>query len=76
MKHFCVAALAALSLVASGALATTPEEAQLISNAAQRGSASAQVLLALIYLEGQAGYPKDEKLAAQWLERSAQAGNV
>lgn len=57
------------------ARAMTAAEAGMIDSAAQRGSASAQVLLAVIYLNGMAGHARDETLAAQWFERAAQQGN-
>ncbi len=57
------------------ARAMTAEEAGMIDSAAQRGSASAQVLLAVIYLNGMADHPKDEKQAVQWFEKAAQQGN-
>ena len=57
------------------AQAMTATEAAMIDNAAQRGSASAQVLLAVIYLNGMADHPKNEQQAAQWFEKAAQQGN-
>ncbi len=57
------------------AQAMTVAEAGMIENAAQRGSASAQVLLAVIYLNGMADHPKNEQQAAQWFEKAAQQGN-
>lgn len=47
----------------------------MIDTAAQRGSPSAQVLLAVIYQNGMAGHAKNPALAAQWFERAAQQGN-
>jgi FOG: TPR repeat, SEL1 subfamily len=67
--------LLASLLCAAVAHAMTPAEAALIDNAAHKGSASAQVLLAVVYLNGMAGYPKNEALAAHWFERSAELGN-
>lgn len=56
--------------------AMTPEEAILVSNAAQRGSDGAQLLLAIEYLHGDRGMPKDEKLAVYWFERAGAQGNA
>lgn len=47
----------------------------MIDSAAQRGSASAQVLLGVIYLNGMADHAKDEARAALWFEKAAQQGN-
>lgn len=47
----------------------------MIDSAAHRGSASAQVLLGLIYLNGMAAHTKDEARAALWFEKAAQQGN-
>ena len=57
------------------ARAMTAAEAGMIDSAAQHGSASAQVLLAVIYLNGLAEYAKDEAKAALWFERAAEQGN-
>jgi len=55
--------------------AMNPEELALTRRAAENGSASAQVLLAIAYLNGDAGLAKDGILAAQWFERAALQGN-
>lgn len=68
--------LGMLAGVAPGAGATTPEEARLIQNTAVRGNDGAQVLLALVYLDGQAGYPQDAARAAYWFDRAAQQNNA
>ena len=60
---------------AAPARAMTAAEAGMIDSAAQHGSASAQVLLAVIYLNGLAEYAKDEAKAALWFERAAEQGN-
>ena len=60
---------------ASLSYAMTGAEADMIDAAAQRGSPSAQVLLAVIYQNGMAGHTKNASLAAQWFERAAQQGN-
>jgi len=56
-------------------LAMNPEEVATTRQAAENGSASAQVLLAIAYLNGDGGLAKDGKLAAQWFERAALQGN-
>lgn len=55
--------------------AMNPQELAMTRQAAENGSASAQVLLAIAYLDGDAGLVKDAKLAAQWFERAALQGN-
>lgn len=55
--------------------AMNPEELALTRQAAENGSAAAQVLLAIAYLNGDAGLAKDGRLAAQWFERAALQGN-
>ena len=42
---------------------------------ADKGSRSAQLLLGLMYLEGQPGVPRDYKTAEKWLRLSAEQGN-
>ena len=75
--RWLIAVLALLigTFSAVSAQAMTAAEAAMIDNAAQRGSASAQVLLAVIYLNGMADHPKNEQQAAQWFEKAAQQGN-
>ena len=65
----------ALSWAAVAALAITPDELTLIARAAERGSASAQLMLALAYLNGDGGLSKDAPRAARWFEAAALAGN-
>jgi TPR repeat protein len=62
--------------ISSTGYAVTPEEATMIATAAERGSDGAQVLLAVMYLNGDGGRPKDEKLAAHWFEQAATQGNA
>lgn len=62
-------------LLSAPARAMNAVEADMIDSAARRGSASAQVLLAVIYLNGMAGHTRDEARAARWFERAAQQGN-
>ncbi|MFA7267932.1 MAG: tetratricopeptide repeat protein [Sterolibacterium sp.] len=56
-------------------LAMNSQELAMTRQAAENGSASAQVLLAIAYLNGDAGLAKDSKLAAHWLELAALQGN-
>lgn len=56
--------------------AMSPEEASIVAKAAERGSRSSQVLLAVMYLKGDGGYPKDEKQAAYWFEKAAEQGSA
>ncbi len=65
----------ALLFLAPACLALTVEEVALIKRAAERGSASAQVLLAVAYLNGDGGLGKDPTAAARWFEQAAIAGN-
>ncbi len=65
-----------MMLIIYGADAMTPEEATLIANSAQRGSAGAQVLFAGIYNDGTGGYPQDARLSAYWFEQAAEQGNA
>jgi TPR repeat protein/uncharacterized membrane protein len=74
-KLLAVLALFAGVVCAPQAQAMSPTEAAMIDSAAHKGSASAQVLLAVVYLNGMAGYPKNEALAAHWFERAAELGN-
>ncbi|MCX7173653.1 MAG: tetratricopeptide repeat protein [Proteobacteria bacterium] len=55
--------------------AMNPDELSMTRQAAENGSASAQVLLAIAYLNGDAGLIKDGKLAALWFERAALQGS-
>ncbi len=68
---FLVSAL----LFALPAAAMTPAEAKMIATAAQRGNDGSQVLLAVMYLNGDGGYAKNDKLAAYWFEQAAEQGN-
>lgn len=56
--------------------AMTTEEIKMVSNAAQRGDDGAQVLLALMYKDGDNGIQKDDALAAHWFELAAMEGNA
>ena len=78
MPNALIKCLLAVSLLVTitGAHAMTQEEAALIANSAQRGSAGAQVLFAGIYKDGTSGYLRDERLAAYWYEQAAEQGNA
>jgi hypothetical protein len=67
----------AAGLIAAGLAVAAPlaDETALIANLAERGSASAQVLLAGLYLRGAGGLARDDRLAAYWFEQAAIAGN-
>ncbi|MBS4095954.1 MAG: sel1 repeat family protein [Sulfuricella sp.] len=76
MKKIIVGVLLSAALFSITALhAATPEEAAMIANAAERGSTSSQVLLAVLYANGDGGKEKNDKLAAYWFERAAEGGN-
>ena len=67
---------AAALLVAVPGFAMNPEELAMTRQAAESGSASAQVLLAIAYLNGDANLVKNPRFAAQWFERAALQGNA
>lgn len=52
------------------------ESAEQIMQAARQGDSQAQAKLASLYLLGRDGLEKDEKLAAEWMEKSANQGVV
>ena len=64
------------TLYATGAGAVTAQEVPMILQLAERGSAGAQVLLAGMYLRGEGGVARDDRKAAEWLEKAAVRGNV
>jgi len=64
------------TLYTTAVTAVTPEEGPMIMRLAERGSAGAQVLLAGMYLRGEGGVARDERRAAEWLEKAALQGNV
>lgn len=69
--------LLSLSLVAitPAGMAVTPDEITLILREAEGGSAAAEVLLAVAYLNGDGGLAKDPAAAAHWFEAAALQGN-
>ncbi|MDR3390420.1 MAG: tetratricopeptide repeat protein [Sulfuriferula sp.] len=74
-KQFKLVVAAVLMIAAIDAHAMTADEAKMVSDAAMRGSASSQVLLAVMYRHGDGGYAKDDRQAAYWFEQAAQQGN-
>lgn len=78
MKARLLVALLSFWMVfgAVNAWAMTAAEADMIDSAAQRGSASAQILLRVIYLNGMADHAKDEARAALWLAQPIRASNL
>ncbi|MEQ1668404.1 MAG: SEL1-like repeat protein, partial [Sulfuriferula sp.] len=64
-----------LLMLATSSLAMTTDEAKMVTDAAARGSASAQVLLAVMYKNGDGGYSKNEQQAVYWYEKAAEQGN-
>jgi TPR repeat protein len=64
------------TLYATGVAAVTAQEGPMIMRLAERGSAGAQVLLAGMYLRGEGGVARDDRKAAEWLEKAAVQGNV
>jgi len=73
--------IAILLLVASSVsgsipgYAMNPDEFAATRTAAERGNASAQVLVAIAYLNGDAGLARDSRLAAKWFEQAALKDN-
>lgn len=65
--------LSGLAVVAG---ATSPEEAEPIAQLANVGNDGAQLMIALFYLKGSAGYRRSLRLALRWARRAAAAGNA
>jgi len=65
-----------LALSAGPCLALDPNDLKLITQAAERGSAASQVLLAAAYLNGDGELAKDPVRAARWFEQAAIQGNA
>lgn len=74
-KQFKLAVMAVLMAVALDGQAMTTDEAKMVTDAAIRGSASSQVLLAVMYRHGDGGYAKNDQQAAYWFEQAAEQGN-
>jgi TPR repeat protein len=71
---FIAAALAALPSHAQEAHRFTPQEVELIKEAAARGGFKAQALLGTLYYYGN-GVEMDDALAVKWWTKAAQQGN-
>jgi len=65
----------AAMLCISAAHAMNPEELAMTRNVAERGNASAQLLLAIAYLNGDGGLARDANQARHWFELAALQGN-
>ncbi|MFA6314062.1 MAG: tetratricopeptide repeat protein [Sterolibacterium sp.] len=65
-----------LSLCADLAMALGPDDLKLVMPAAERGSASSQILLAVAYLNGDGGLAREPAKAAYWFEQAAIHGNA
>ena len=74
-KQLKLAVLTMLMVVALDSQAMTTGEAKMVTDAAVRGSASSQVLLAVMYRHGDGGYAKNDQQAAYWFEQAAEQGN-
>lgn len=76
MKKTLKMVVMAIMMVATlDSWAMTGEEAKMVTNAAIRGSASSQVLLAVMYRHGDGGYAQNDQQAAYWFEQAAAQGN-
>ena len=64
-----------LLVMAPAGMAMAPDEITKILREAEAGSAAAEVLLAVTYLNGDGGLAKDPAAAAHWFEAAALAGN-
>ncbi|MGZ4957669.1 MAG: tetratricopeptide repeat protein [Methylomonas sp.] len=56
--------------------AALAQNSDAIKQLAAQGDAQAQAKLASLYLLGREGFEKDEKLAAEWMEKAADQGLV
>jgi hypothetical protein len=65
-----------LAFFGSSGLALTSDDLKLIKPAAEGGSDSSQVLLAVAYLNGDGGLTKDPTQAVYWFEQAAIQGNA
>lgn len=68
MIYLCLLLLQSAALYA--------QDAAGIKQSAEQGNAQAQAKLASLYLLGRDGFEKDEKLAAEWMEKAANQGLV
>lgn len=65
-----------LSGLAMVAAATSPQDAEAIAELANAGNNGAQLMIALFYLNGIAGYRRSLRLAVCWARRAASSGNA
>jgi hypothetical protein len=72
----CLLAVVVIGLSATGVTAATDQELPMIKRLAERGSDGAQVLLATMYLRGEGGVARDDRMAAEWFEKAAVQGNA
>ena len=72
-KYLAAIALWALALSVQ---ALTAADIGAVTEAAERGSAASQVLLAIAYHNGDGGLGRDSRAAAKWFERAALQGSV
>lgn len=69
------AAVSLMSALPITSFALSTDEAKMIATAAQRGDDGSQVLMAVMYRNGDGGYSKDNTQAAHWFELAATQGN-
>lgn len=65
-----------LCLLLLQSVAVLAQNAEGVKQSAEQGNAQAQAKLAALYLLGRDGFEKDEKLAAEWMEKAANQGLV
>lgn len=70
-----LSAVFVLTIAADMSHAASADDITLIAKAAERGSASSQILLAVAYLNGDGGLARDPAMAARWFEQAAIQGN-
>lgn len=73
MRIWIMAMLSGVALTCQG---MTVEQRGMVEKSAERGSASAQVMLGIAYLHGDGGLTRDPKAALGWLEQAAVQGNA
>lgn len=64
------------TLYAMDVAAVSAQDGPIVMQLAEGGSAGAQVLLAGMYLRGEGGFTRDDRQAAEWLEKAALQGNA
>lgn len=65
-----------LCLLLLQSFALFAQTSEVVKQLAEQGDAQAQAKLASLYLLGRDGFEKDEKLAAEWMEKAANQGLV